>query len=162
MLVPCPILPPLGGMILPFPTSDNDVIIYTNGGSSIGPPGPPGPPGPQGDPGPPGPQGEPGAQGECSCNNNTTLINTSYTVQNPEDYYIGVNSDKPVTITLPQNSADGYQIVIKLEMGPPIGNRKVTVTTSDGSLIDDVTQVILKTPYQSIWLIRRGGNWHVI
>jgi len=162
-----------------FPMGDTDVIVYNTGGAPgatgpQGPPGPAGPDGPQGLQGPEGPegprgpsgligpQGPEGPSGECDCNTNTTLISTDYLVKNPSDYYIGVMCDNPITVTLPPNPQEGYQVIVKLEMGPPIGNRKVTITTNDGSLIDDVSSVTLKTPYEVIRLLYRGGNWHII
>jgi hypothetical protein len=79
-----------------------------------------------------------------------------------DDYYVGVDSTGPTTITLPANCSSCQQIVVKAEMGPPLGNRKITVTTSDGSTIDGNTQYIIEVPYQSVKLLCRGGNWHII
>jgi hypothetical protein len=47
-------------------------------------------------------------------------------------------------------------------MGPPLGNRKVTVTTSDGSYIDGIDKYVMEVPYQSVNLFCRGGDWHII
>lgn len=150
-------------------------------GPSGGPPGPPGsqgPPGPSGlqgekgdtgSQGPTGPQGEPGPTGPigpvgptgpaCSCN--AILVSSSYTA-NSNDFYIGVNSNAATTITLPPNANSCTQIIVKAEMGPPIGNRKVTVTTSDGSTIDGDATYVLTVPYESVALLSRGNNWYVI
>lgn len=124
--------------------NDDDVIINT---TNVGAPGPPGPPGPP---------------GVCQCNTNTRLIDSDYLADYPLDFYIGVNSTEPVTVTLPADATDGYQIVVKLEMGPPIGNRKVTVLASGTSLIDDTSSLELKTAYKFVWLIKRGDNWHTV
>jgi hypothetical protein len=121
------------------------------------PPGPPGPPGEQGPPGPPGPQGEPGV---CTCKCKSILVSEDYTAT-CDDYYIGVNSDEPVTITLPENCTDCCEIIVKAEMGPPLGNRKVTVTTSDGALIDGADDYIITVPYGTITVFCRGGDWHI-
>lgn len=93
--------------------------------------------------------------------NNCVLVSEDYQAL-PTDYYIGVNSDSPVTITLPPDCDECQEIIVKAEMGPPLGNRKVTVTTSDGSLIDGDTSYVIEVPYQSVHVICRGGNWWII
>lgn len=142
----------------------NDTVIINNQDNNDCkecPPGPPGPEGPQGPEGPIGPPGPPGPSGECYCN--AILVTEDYTATS-NDYYIGVKTPvgSPVTITLPPDSNTCQQIIVKAEMGPPLGNRKITVTTSDGSTIDDESSYIIEVPYQSIRLIRRGGNWNII
>ncbi len=117
--------------------------------------GPPGPPGPEGPPGPPGPPGE------CTCRCKSILVSEDYTAT-CDDYYIGVNSDEPVTITLPEDCTDCCEIIVKAEMGPPLGNRKITVTTSDGALIDGADDYIITVPYGTITVLCREGDWHII
>ena len=112
----------------------------------------------EGPPGPPGPPGEPGV---CTCKCKSILVSDDYDAT-CDDYYIGVNSNEPVTITLPENCIDCYEIIVKAEMGPPLGNRKVTITTLDGSLIDGDDEYIIEVPYDSINIICRGGDWHII
>jgi hypothetical protein len=51
---------------------------------------------------------------------------------------------------------------VKAEMGPPLGFRKVLVTTADGSLIDKYTVYVMSKPYESVRVICRGGKWHII
>jgi hypothetical protein len=126
-------------------------------------PGPAGPPGPPGEPGPVGPPGPPG---DCSCECKTVLVSQDYTVES-DDCYIGVDADGPVTVTLPGDCEDGHSVIVKAEMGPPLGNRKITITTDDsslinGSTIDGDTAVVITVPYQSVRLICRGGNWHIV
>lgn len=122
----------------------------------------PGEPGPAGQSGPPGPPGPPG---ECSCQCSTTLVSQNYTAQ-MDDYYIGVNISRPVTITLPADCADCHEIIIKSEMGPPLGNRKITVVTpDDGSsiiTIDGALSYVMSVPYESVRLICRDSNWWII
>lgn len=134
------------------------------------PPGPPGPQGPQGDTGPQGPQGEqgiqgpPGPQGEpgvCTCKCKSILVSSHYTAT-CDDYYIGVNSKEPVTISLPENCTDCCEIIVKAEMGSPLGNRKITVMTTDGSYIDGIDKYIIEVPYQSVNIFCRGGDWHIV
>jgi hypothetical protein len=135
-----------------------------------GPPGPPGPAGPQGESGPPGeqgPQGEPGPigpigpPGKCTCECKAILVSQDY-IATLDDCYIGVDSTGPVTITLPPNPTTNQQISVKAEMGPPLGNRKVTITTTDGSKIDGDTNYVMTIPYESVTMIYRGGNWWII
>lgn len=142
----------------------NDTVII-NGAETSNchpcPPGPPGPEGPPGPPGPPGPEGPPGANGECNCTCSAILVSSDYTAS-CNDYYIGVNSNNAVTITLPPECNTCCQIIVKAEMGPPLGNRKVTITTSDGSFIDGANSYVMTIPYESVQLICRGGDWHIV
>lgn len=168
------LIPYFGVPLLPLP-DDIDIINYL-GNSTPGPQGEPGPVGPQGPVGPPGeqgPQGEAGPQGPQGPQGipsepsgdpiyNTILINTDYTVLQ-DDAYIGVNTTKPVNIKLPQAPIEGTLYVIKLEMGAPIGNRKVTITSIDSSVkIDGNLSVVLQNPYESISLLYRDVGWHII
>jgi len=148
----------------------NDTVIINQGDNNDcdkcppgppGPPGPSGPPGEQGPPGEPGPIGPPGPPGECSCECTRTLVSQDYTAQ-VDDYYIGVNSDGPVTITLPADCDDSCEIVVKAEMGPPLGNRKITIVAQGDALIDGLEDYVIEVPYQSVNLICRGGNWWII
>jgi hypothetical protein len=124
------------------------------------PPGPEGPPGPPGPEGPEGPPGPPGPSGEC-CKCSAILISNDY-IASCDDYYIGVNSTGPVMIILPDSCKDCVELIIKAEMGPPLGNRKITIETVDGSKIDGLDKFIMENPYESLRLIYRGGNWHIV
>lgn len=129
-----------------------------------GPPGPPGETGPIGEPGPqgePGPTGPPGPPGECTCKCKAILVSQDYIVT-MDDRYVGVNSDGPVYITLPGDCKDCDQLIIKAEMGPPLGNRKIIILAAPGQTIDDEEEYVMEVPYQSVHLICRGGNWHII
>lgn len=128
---------------------------------TTGPQGPIGPTGAQGAQGEPGAIGPPGPPGGSSCECKIILVSQNYTATST-DYYIGVFADKPVAITLPSDCRDCQEIIVKAEMGPPLGNRKVTIKTSDGSLIDDEPTYVLEVPYESVRLICRGGDWHII
>lgn len=125
-----------------------------------GPPGPPGEQGPTGPEGPPGPQGEPG---ECTCSCNNVFISSDY-IASCNDYYIGVQSDGPVTIILPECVANSCcQLVVKAEMGPPLGNRKVTlIPAANTSTIDGDTEYVMNIPWESVQLFCRDGNWFII
>ena len=92
---------------------------------------------------------------------NAILIGEDYECES-DDCYIGVNSVGPISVSLPVDIPNGHQIVVKAEMGPPMGNRKVTIVTVDGSLIDDSPSFVLSVPYESVHLIFRGLGWHII
>ena len=176
------LLPPLG-MLPPFIVDDRDLLINSiiSNAGIVGPPGPQGEPGPagsqglQGEPGPQGLQGEPGPQGlqgpqgiqgpqgeHGSANPLATrLIKTSSLLED-EDTYVGVQSSGPITVTLPPHTEEGNWVIVKLEMSAPIGNRKVTVTTSDGSLIDGVNNKTLQQPYECLQVVYRAAAWHII
>lgn len=104
--------------------------------------------------GPQGPQGEPGTAGKCECK--TITVSEDYFVTS-DDCYIGVNSNKPTIIFLPESSSLGHTITVKAQMGPPIGNRKVTVKGS----IDGSQEYVLTVPYSSITIIYNNG-WFTI
>jgi hypothetical protein len=116
--------------------------------------------GPKGDPGPQGAQGPAGVC-SCSCYETTKLIQADYKMSS-DDFYIGVKSDSKVTITLPTEIKTCVWFVIKAEMGPPVGNRKVTILTEDSSLIDGATSYVMENPYEFVQLLYRGGDWHVV
>lgn len=158
--------------------SDGTVI---NAGDVVGPTGPqgmqgeqgetgeqgmPGPRGPKGPPGPAGPigdQGPPGPPGWCEgCYNETVLTAGPEYNCNPDDFYIGVDGKGPTKVSLPTGVSDGKIIIVKVEMGPPIGKRKVTVLTVDGSTIDGEFEYIMETPYDVVRMLCRGGDWHVV
>lgn len=178
---PLPLLP----IFMPPVAEDNDLFINSivHGGvqgpqgipGEAGPQGIPGEAGPQGIPGEQGPQGVPGEAGPAGSQGipgepgPAASVNPLQTVATSTDYqaranddYIGVNSAGPVTIILPIDTYDGNWIIIKLEMPAPIGNRKVSVTTADGSLIDGVTSRTLQNPYEKLHVIRRDNSWHII
>ena len=113
-----------------------------------------------GEPGPPGPQGN---TGQCSCTCNSVFISADY-IASCNDYYIGVRSDGPVTIILPEcDTGNCCQLVVKAEMGPPLGNRKVTLLPSaNTSTIDGDTEYVMNIPWESVQLFCRDGNWFII
>lgn len=91
----------------------------------------------------------------------TITINKNYTTTK-DDYYIGVNSEKPITITLSHDVEDGQEYVIKAQMPPPIGRAKITIVTDDESLIDGYTSYVIHVSHDYVRFIRNGRNWHVI
>ncbi len=139
---------------------DDTVIINNPNEKCECPPGPQGEKGDKGDPGEKGDKGDKGDPGECNCCNEI-LISSDYTVSS-NDYYIGVNSKNPVTITLPEDPKDCLQLIIKAEMGPPLGNRKITIVTADDATIDGEDDYVIEVPYGYVRLISRGGEWYII
>jgi len=166
-------LPPLPQM--PIGHNDSDVFINNiTGQGPKGDPGPQGPPGPKGETGSPGltPTVKPATEttlgavkvGDClqisedgtlSGHCKKILISEDYETLK-DDWYIGVKSEKPITIKL---SNKACYLIIKLEMKAPIGNRKVTLTSND--LIDGQPTYVLQEPYESISLIFKEG-WNII
>lgn len=88
------------------------------------------------------------------------LIQTDYTATE-KDYYLGVDSELPVTITLPA-ADDGTQYIIKSEMKPPMGKRKIRIIAADGSKFDGYSDHTLHVSHDCLWVIRRGDEWHII
>ena len=113
----------------------------------------------QGERGPEGPQGAPGY---CAgCKNNTILIRSTYRATN-DDFYIGVNSDEPITVYLPTDPVEGKIIIVKAEMKPPLGNRKITIKCLDDDLIDNYGEYVINVSNESVSMIFRGNGWHII
>ncbi len=93
---------------------------------------------------------------------NTTTTVTSTYYGTDADYYIGVSSEKPVTVYLPANSADGKVIIVKAEMRPPLGSRKVNIATTDGSKIDGYSDASINVSHGCIKFIRNNNEWYII
>lgn len=171
------------------PVNDNDLLINYQGASQPGPPGPAGPTGPAGPQGPQGIQGPPGTSGEAGPQGlpgepgaqgpqgiqgepgipgppGTTILPTVGTGSSyhatKEDCYIGVNSKEPTTIYLPSEVEDGKYYIIKLEMKPPIGNRKVTVIPPGITTINGENFITLQNPYESVTVVYHKDNWFSI
>ena len=123
----------------------------------IGEPGPAGSAGPQGEPGPPGPPG-PSNQ---DLTVDTVLTGSDY-YATETDCYIGIDSKEPSTVHLPASPEDGRIIIVKAEMKPPLGNRKVTVKGQNGALIDGYSDYVISVSNESVTVLYRGGNWHII
>lgn len=91
----------------------------------------------------------------------TTTITSSYYATN-DDFYIGVSSEKPVTVHLPATATDGKIIIVKAEMRPPLGSRKVNIVTIDGSKIDGYSEASINVSHGYITLIRNNNEWYII
>lgn len=104
---------------------------------------------------------EPPPNNGCDCSCKTVSVSEDYSVLE-DDCYIGVDSGEPTTITLPSETEDGHIVTIKAEMGPPLGNRKVTIIVDGGGLIDGDTSIELTVPYSSITVLFNNGQWFII
>ena len=169
------VLPPI--VFVPPLNTDNDLFINYSSPAQPGPPGPPGPQGVQGETGatgsqgiqgPPGPQGEAGVQGEPGPTGPpgsdilpTVLTGSNYAAK-LTDCYIGVKSKEATTITLPSTATDGKYYIIKIEMGAPIGNKKVTVIPPGSTKINGENFIVLQNPYEDICVIFHNNNWFTI
>lgn len=140
----------------------NDIITI-NDSANVGPPGPPGPPGPAGPIGPAGPQGiqgpigPQGPQGEPG-----GLIVPVTTVENdynvlPTDYFIGVITGAPYTITLPV-SVDGTVFIVKDVLGNAASN---PITITSAGFIDGFLNAIINTNFGSLTFISNNGAWSI-
>jgi len=90
----------------------------------------------------------------------TSLITTNYTAT-ADDYYIGVDAEVPITITLPA-CEDGKQYIIKSEMKPPMSKRKIRIISEDGGKFDGYSDHTLYVSHDCLWIIRRGAEWHIL
>jgi hypothetical protein len=135
------------------PAGPQGDIGLTGAQGDIGPIGPQGIQGEVGPIGPQGIQGDPGIQGLV----NTVLVSENY-VARLTDFYIGTINEKPITITLPSVAPKGTQYIIKLQIGAPVGNRKVTVKSSAD--LDDSSSIVLEKPYESLQVLFQG-SWHI-
>jgi hypothetical protein len=88
--------------------------------------------------------------------NATEVTTATYTVQD-NDYYIGVNYDDAVTITLPNSPSSGRMLVFKDESGNASKNPINVV----GNVDNDPEGFILQTDNGGIQLIYRSG-WRII
>jgi hypothetical protein len=91
----------------------------------------------------------------------TRTIESTYHATDNE-FYIGVVSEKPVTVYLPEDPTDGKLIIVKAEMNPPLGNRKITIATMDGSKIDGYSESIITVSHGCSRFIFNNNGWHVI
>jgi hypothetical protein len=101
------------------------------------------------------------SEGRGTCGRTTTVTTPTY-YGTADEFYIGVSSDKASTIYLPAAAADGRIIIVKAEMKPPLGNRKVSITTTDDSKIDGYESADITVSHGKMILIRNNGNWFVI
>jgi len=107
-------------------------------------------------------KGGSGGSGEEGRVHTTTVSDTTTYYAADGEFYIGVASEKAVTVYLPAAAADGTIIVIKAEMKPPLGNRKVQILTCDGTSIDGYSDAAITVSHGARVLIRNHGEWFII
>jgi hypothetical protein len=83
---------------------------------------------------------------------------TSYTATSVDEY-IGVNSDKSVTITLPAG-VPGRVYYIKDEYGS--GSGRITIQPQSGEKIDKKNTYVISVPHQCVNIVFRASGWWVI
>lgn len=83
---------------------------------------------------------------------------TNYTLS-LDDEYVGVSSAVAVTMSLPVG-IEGRVYTIKDEFGQ--GSGKITISPQPGELIDNKVNYIISVPYQSVNIVFRAGQWHII
>lgn len=145
MMLPYNCMPPLGWPMpphMPMIPDDIDIINY----APVGPPGPPGPPGPS---------------GSCCHQMPVKLVSNDYYLE-LKDVYIGTDNTKSINIVLPENPEQGKYYIIKLEIGAPVGNRKVKILPPGTATIDGQNYITLQNPYESVRLIYHQTNWFLI
>lgn len=91
----------------------------------------------------------------------TRTIDSTYHSASDESY-IGVASEKPITVYLPENPSNGKIIIVKAEMTPPLGHRKITISTSDGTKIDGYNDTIINVSHDYKCFIFNNNGWHII
>jgi len=97
-----------------------------------------------------------------SSGNRTTTVTAATYYATVDEFYIGVSSDKASTIYLPGAAPDGKIIIVKAEMKPPLGSRKVNILTTDGSTIDGYSDASINVSHGKMTLIRNNNNWFII
>ena len=92
----------------------------------------------------------------------TSITGATYTALDT-DYYIGVNRNGPVTVTLPQSPQTGREIVVKDESGHAGDgiHRAITIIGYGSDSIDNSTSAILNISNGALKFIYRGG-WRII
>jgi hypothetical protein len=134
-------------------TTDGDLILVYNDGTELNAGNVVGPAGPV------GPRGDSGETTEP--NFGTILVSEDYECTY-DDCYIGVNSSRSVTITLPSHPGDGHQIAVKIEMAEMVNDQEVTIQTDNVSTIDGALSYTMTEPWQSVHLFSRGGDWFIV
>jgi hypothetical protein len=91
---------------------------------------------------------------------NISGITTYYQASNVDDY-IGVSSDVPVTIVLPQIPSYGKKLIVKDE-GNKISTYNLTVRAGIGASVENDSSVIMKVNHLSLTYFFNGQNWFLI
>lgn len=133
--------------------TDGELILIYHDGTELNAGNVRGPAGPQ------GPMGDSGELHEASFG--TILVSDDYGCTD-DDCYLGVNSSRSITITLPVDPGDGHQIAVKLEMSTLVKGQTITLETNDDSTIDGALSYTMTEPWQAVHLFSRGGHWFIV
>lgn len=89
----------------------------------------------------------------------TRLVSSASAEISSSDYYVGVNNESPVFLTLPMGSP-GLNIVIKDESGAA-GINNINILCQSGDLIEDIVDgtTVINSNYGSRKLIYHAGWW---
>lgn len=98
---------------------------------------------------------------KCRRSASTRTIDATYH-STDDDFYIGVVSEKQITVYLPENPEEGKIIIIKAEMVPPLSNRKITISTTDGRKIDGYNESTITVSHGFRSFIYNSNGWHII
>lgn len=89
-----------------------------------------------------------------------TGVTTFYQATDTDDY-IGVNSNVPVTIVLPEFPSIGKKLIIKDE-GNKINTYNITVQSGIGKSVENDSSVIMDINHQSLTYFYNGNNWFIV
>lgn len=91
----------------------------------------------------------------------TKLVSTDYQCA-PDDFYIGINSNNSINVTLPLNPKDGAMLIIKSETKSLTNNKKITIVTADDSVIDGNKSYFIRKQYGVARLVYHGSDWYSV
>jgi hypothetical protein len=89
--------------------------------------------------------------------NSKTVTSSTYTILD-SDYYVGINLNAIVTVTLPSSTTSGRNLIIKDESGNCVNN-PITVS---GNVDNDPSGFILKINNGGIHMLYNNESWRII
>lgn len=101
-----------------------------------------------------------GAGDVTELDHRTVLVHGDYTFGR-KDYYIGVNSPSPCTITLPCFGIKAGRLIIVKDESGLCSTNPITVVAGDGGTIDNDTSAIMGINNMTLQFIYRDG-WRII
>lgn len=101
-----------------------------------------------------------GAGDVTELDHRTVLVHGDYTFGR-KDYYIGVNSPTPCTITLPCFGIKAGRLIIVKDESGLCSTNPITVVAGDGGTIDNDTSAIMGINNMTLQFIYRDG-WRII
>lgn len=86
---------------------------------------------------------------------------TTFYQANPDDDYIGVNTNVPLTIVLPSDPLLGKKIIIKDE-GNKVNQYRVEIKAGIGKSVENDSSVIMNVNHHSLTFFYTGQNWYIV